>query len=62
MLNVGDNLPVVSEDYQVNIVAIIGMYISSPRPDKAEVIVYCLKPCIGREYIDSVPLEIGQVF
>jgi hypothetical protein len=62
MLNVGDNLPVVGEDYQVNIVAIIDMYTSSPWPDKAEVIVDRLMPCIGREYIYSVPLEISQVF
>jgi hypothetical protein len=44
MLNVGDNLPVVGEDYQVNVVAIIDVYTSSPWPDKSEVVVDCLKP------------------
>ena len=42
VFDVGDNLVVVSEDYQVNVVAIIDTNTSSLRPYKAQVIIDCL--------------------
>jgi hypothetical protein len=58
--DVGDNLLVVSEGYQVNVVAKIGTYTSSLWPDKAQVIINCLKPRIGWEYMDSVTIAGPQ--